>query len=250
MPPKLGAKAKAAAAAKAKANAAAAQAAKRAAKAAAKAAAVAAAKAGVSAGAGAGAYVPPPWVAGLLAGLGGAAGPPMLPGKGPAAVPPAALAGAVPPAPPHGMMHPPMPGPGMMMPGQMPGWGGGFGHTMAQNLRGGMAPPFGQFRGMHHAPPRPAFGGLATPWIQFAIDPSQISQMAAPGAFLEIVNLDSQTQQADGSTSLVQITTVHPPDAAGAYCEFEFLGSSWPARAQALIMVCQGGAVLHLCAGV
>ena len=74
--------------------------------------------------------------------------------------------------------------------------------------------------------------------------------MATPGAFLEIVNLDPQTQQADGSTSLMQITTVHPPDASGAYCGFEFLGSSWPARARALMIACQGGAVFHLCAGV
>ena len=69
MPPKLVGKPKGAAAVKAKAKAAAAQA--RAAKVAAKAAAVAAAQAG----AGAGAYVPPPWVAGLLAGMGGAPGP-------------------------------------------------------------------------------------------------------------------------------------------------------------------------------
>ena len=74
--------------------------------------------------------------------------------------------------------------------------------------------------------------------------------MATPGAFLEIVNLDPQTQQADGSTSIVQITTVRPLDASGAYCELEFLGSSWPARAQALMMFSHGGAVLHLCAGV
>ena len=121
---------------------------------------------------------------------------------------------------------------------------------MAQGLGGGMAPPYGQFMGMPQAPPPPALGGPATPWIQFGVDPSQISQMATPGAFLEIVNLDPQTQQADGSTSLVQVTTVHPPDASGVYCKFEFLGSSWPARAQALAMACQGGAVLHLCAGV
>ena len=250
MPPRLAPKAKAAALAKAKARAAAAQAANRAAKAAAKAAAAVAAKAGAAAGvagAGAAAYVPPPWVAGLLAGLGGgAAGPLMLPVKAPAPGPPAAFAEAGPPAPPHGMMRPPMPGPGMMM----PGWGGGFGHLMAQNLGGGMAPPYGQFMGMQPIPAPPAPGGPATPWIQFAVDPGQISQMATPGAFLEIVNLDPQTQQADGSTSLVQITIVHPPDAAGAYCELEFLGSSWPARSQALMMACQGGAVLHLCAGV
>jgi hypothetical protein len=157
MPPKLAPKAKAAGlAAKAKARAAAAQAANRAARAAAKAAAIAAkagAAAGVAgagaaagaAGAGAAGYVPPPWVAGLLAGLGGgAAGPPMLPGKAGAPVPPAAFAGAGPPAPPHGMMRPPMPGPGMML----PGWGGGFGHLMAQQLGGGMTPPYGHFMGM------------------------------------------------------------------------------------------------------
>ena len=170
----------------------------------------------------------------------------MLPGKAGAPVPPAAFAGACPPAPPHGMMRPPMPGPGMML----PGWGGGFGHLMAQQLGGGMTPPYGHFMSVHPIPPPPAPGGPGTPWIQFAVDPGQISQMATPGAFLEIVNLDPQTQQADGSTSLVQITTVHPPDAAGAYCEFEFFGSSWPARSQALLMACQGGAVLHLCAGV
>ena len=96
----------------------------------------------------------------------------MLPGKAPAAVPPAAFAGAGPPAPPHGMMM--MPGPGMMM----PGWGGGFGHLMAQNLGGGMVPPYGQFIGMQPVPPPPAPGGPATPWIQFAVVPSQISQMA------------------------------------------------------------------------
>ena len=103
---------------------------------------------------------------------------------------------------------------------------------------------------MPNVPPPPMPGGPATPWIQFAVDPSQISQMTTAGAFLEIVKLDPQTQQADGSTSIVQITTVHPPDAAGAYCEFECLGRSWPQRVQALMMACHGGAVLHLCAGV
>ena len=144
----------------------------------------------------------------------------MLLGKAGAPVPPAAFAGAGPPAPPHGMMRPPMPGPGMML----PGWGGGFGHLMAQQLGGGMAPPYGHFMGMQPIPPPPAPGGPGTPWIQFAVDPGQISQMATPGAFLEIVNLDPQTQQADGSTSLVQITTVHPPDAAG-HASSSFLGA-------------------------
>ena len=59
---------------------------------------------------------------------------------------------------------------------------------MAQNLGGGMAPLFGQFMAMPNVPPPPIPGGLATPWIQFAVDPSQISQMATAGAFLEIVN--------------------------------------------------------------
>ena len=121
---------------------------------------------------------------------------------------------------------------------------------MAQNQGGGMAPLFGQFMAMPNVPPPPSLGGLATPWFQFAVDPTQISQMATAGAFLEIVYLDPQTQQADGSTSIVQIATVNPPDASGAYCEFEFLGSSWLARAQALMMASHSGAVLHLCAGV
>ena len=76
-------------------------------------------------------------------------------------------------------------GPGMML----PGWGGSFGQMMAQGLGGGMAPPYGQFMGMPQAPPPPTLGGPGTPWILFGIDPSQISQMAMPGAFLKIVNL-------------------------------------------------------------
>ena len=70
--------------------------------------------------------MPPLWVVGLLAGLGGAAVLPVLPGKSPPGMPPMAAAGAPPPMPPHGMMRPPMAGPGMMN-----GWGGGFANMMA-----------------------------------------------------------------------------------------------------------------------
>ena len=233
MPPKAIGKAKAAAVIRAKAVAV---------KAAAKAAAVAAAAA-----AGAAVYVPPPWVAGMLAGMHhGAALPP--PPKAPGVM------GVPLPAPfPGGGAPPPMP-PGMA------GGFGGYGALLGQAL--GMPQQFnpmgmpgmqGGFGGAQHwpLPPPPApLGGPSTPWIQFGLDPSQISQMATSGAFLEIVNVDPTSMQSDGSTSVIQLMAIHPPDPSGVYCEFAFLGSSSPGRAQALAMLASQSAVLHLCAGV
>ena len=71
---------------------------------------------------------------------------------------------------------------------------------------------------------------------------------AVPGSFMEVVSLDPNSSLADGSTSVFQVKQAHAPDAAGAYLEVAFLGSSNAMRAQYIDGLMQRGALVHLCA--
>ena len=70
-----------------------------------------------------------------------------------------------------------------------------------------------------------------TPWTNLAQTPAQIMTYAVPGSFIEAVNLDPTSNLADGATSVFQVMQVHAPDAACAYLEVAFLGSSNAMRA-------------------
>ena len=106
------------------------------------------------------------------------------------------------------------------------------------------APPFGW--GAQWSQSQPVAAGA--PWEQLTTNPQAINQLVMPGVFLEIVNLDPTSNQADGSTSVVQIMQAHPIDNTGAYAEFAYLGSSTPYRTQAMHTLIGQHACLHFCA--
>ena len=137
------------------------------------------------------------------------------------------------------------------------GWAGGGGSPAA----GGFASALGSAMGPGMAAFRPAappwfatqwqgFQAPApnTPWTNLAQTPAQIMTYAVPGSFMETVNLDPISNLADGSTSVFQVMQAHAPDAAGAYLEVAFLGSSNALRAQYIDGLMQRGAIVHLCA--